>query len=325
MAFWNINLVKQIWFLPANLTTTDHQITPHVTDMTSSKRPSFLEYNIKLMKTVCMWPLDTESRSLKLLNSLYTVTLAISLALVSVGQMVEIFVSPDLSSMASAVDLATLTASGLFKMSYIIIYSNHFQDLVAKIDANYVETDSPDSTFHMSKWLNNSKLFTTIYSMSSIVALLGFFVIIPMVASNIPFLTSIPFEISEPNGLVVSDEMLSLPYNLSKSVTLNVSLAAKTKRFFPMKCWFPFDVTWSPLYEIVFLWEIYPLIGSGYLYLVSDSFFFMIIYLSCGQLEILNRWIRSLHGKYITLKSENQMSIKNSHISSNGKWIYFLN
>lgn len=290
--------------------------------MASTKRPSFLEYNIKLMKTICLWPLDTESYSVKLLNSVYTVTLAISLALASVGQIVEIFVSPDLSSMASAVDLATLTASALFKMSYIIIYSNHFQDLVAKIDANYVETDSPDSTFHMSKWLNNSKLFSTIYSMSSIVALLGFFVIIPILASYIPFLTSIPFEISQPDDLVVSGEMLSLPYNSSKSVTLNslnVTLAAKKEKFFPMKCWFPFDVTWSPLYEIVFLWEIYPLIGSGYLYLVSDSFFFMIIYLSCGQLEILKRSIRNLHGKYIILNSENQISIKNNHISSNGK------
>lgn len=294
----------------------------HITAMASTKRPSFLEYNIKLMKTICLWPLDTESYSVKLLNSVYTVTLAISLALASVGQIVEIFVSPDLSSMASAVDLATLTASALFKMSYIIIYSNHFQDLVAKIDDNYVETDSPDSTFRMSKWLNNSKLFTTIYSMSSIVALLGFFVIVPILASYIPFLTSIPFEISQPDDLVVSGEMLSLQYNLSKSVTLNslnVNLAAKKERFFPMKCWFPFDVTWSPLYEIVFLWEIYPLIGSGYLYLVSDSFFFMIIYLSCGQLEILKRSIRNLHGKYIILNSENQISIKNRHISSNGK------
>lgn len=290
--------------------------------MASTKRPSFLEYNIKLMKTICLWPLDTESYSVKLLNSVYTVTLAISLALASVGQMVEIFVSPDLSSMASAVDLATLTASALFKMSYIIIYSNHFQDLVAKIDANYVETDSPDSTFHMFKWLNNSKLFTTIYSMSSIVALLGFFVIVPILASYIPFLTSIPFEISQPDDRAVSGEMVSLPYNLSKSVTLNslnVTLAAKKEKFFPMKCWFPFDVTWSPLYEIVFLWEIYPLIGSGYLYLVSDSFFFMIIYLSCGQLEILKRSIRNLHGKYVILNSENRISIKNSHISSNGK------
>lgn len=294
----------------------------HITVMACTKRSSFLEYNIKLMKTICLWPLDTESYSVKLLNSVYTVTLAISLALVSIGQMVEIFVSPDLSSMASAVDLATLTASALFKMSYIIMYSSHFQDLVAKIDANFVETDAPENTFHMSKWLNNSKLFTTVYSMSSIVALLGFFVIIPILASYIPFLTSIPFEISQPDDLHVAGEMLSLPYNLSQSVTLNslnVSLAAKTERFFPMKCWFPFDVTWSPLYEIVFLWEIYPLIGSGYLYLVSDSFFFMIIYLSCGQLEILKRSIKNLHGKYMILNSENKISIKNSHISSNGK------
>lgn len=287
--------------------------------MASTKRPGFLDYNIKLMRTICLWPLNTESYSVKLLNSVYTVTLAISLALVSVGQIVEIFVSPDLSSMASAVDLATLTASGLFKMSYIIIYSDHFQDLVHKIDANYVETDSPDSAFHMSKWLKNSKLFTTVYSMSSIVALLGFFVIMPILTSYIPFLTIVPFEISQPNDLFDPGDMYPRPYNVSESIALNVTLATKTDRFFPMKCWFPFDVTWSPLYEIVFLWEIYPLIGSGYLYLVSDSFFFMIIYLSCGQLEILKKSLRNLHGKYIVLHSENQIAIKNSHKTSNGK------
>lgn len=305
----------------------DSGIDHSTSAMTSIKKPSFLEYNIKLMKTICMWPLDSKSYTVNLLNSVYAVTMAISLALVSVGQIVEIFVSPDLSSMASAVDLATLTASGLFKFVYIIIYNHHFQDLVAKIDANYVESASPNSPFRTSKWVKNSKLYSTVYSFSASITLLGFFVTIPILAKHIPFLSSRPLENTQPSSLIDSEEMFS--HNFSEYTTslsaINVTQDLKIERFFPMKCWFPFDVSWSPLYEIVFLWEIYPLMGSGHLYLVSDSFFFMIIYLSCGQMEILKDMIRSLREKYAVLTSENQISIKNRHFSTNGKLDFCCN
>ncbi|XP_054275803.1 uncharacterized protein LOC128994966 [Macrosteles quadrilineatus] len=116
-----------------------------------------LDYNIRLMRTIGLWPLDRPSRPLLVVNYVYTTLLVVSLVVVSVCQIIEIFVSPNITSMASAVDLATLTASALFKMVYLIYYRQHFQELVDKINSTFVKTDFFCGQFDINDWIKNSK------------------------------------------------------------------------------------------------------------------------------------------------------------------------
>lgn len=306
------------------------------------KDGSFLSYNLKLMRTIGLWPLDSNSYMILFMYAIYTALLAISLALVSVGQVVEIFVSPNISSMASAVDLVTLTSSALFKLVYLVVYHNDFRKLVNKIDSTYVESNADDSSFTISNYTKRSKPYINIYVAASAVTLCGFFVIIPYLTTYIPVLeTPVSFgsssqskkidtnilspnvydlERSQQNSTSSSKYYLSLDNVTDQLSTSDISsMPVVKKRKFPFNCWFPFDVAWSPIYELVFLLEIFPLFGSGHLYLVSDSFFFMIIYLTCGQFEILKTSLRNISAKYEALSGNKNKFDPLVVNSSNGK------
>lgn len=58
-------------------------------------------------------------------------------------------------------------------------------------------------------------------------------------------------------------------------------------RKFPVNSWFPFDTQSSPIYETIFILEISDLTFISISYILTDSFFFFMIYLVCGQLEII--------------------------------------
>ncbi|XP_054275779.1 odorant receptor 43a-like [Macrosteles quadrilineatus] len=229
-----------------------------------------LDYNIRLMRTIGLWPLDRPSKPLLVVNYVYTTLLVSSLAVVSVCQIVEIFFSPNIAAMASAIDLATLTASALFKMIYIQYYHHHFQRLVDKVDATFVERDSFDGSFCIFNWVKYSKIVIIAY-----VTLGGPTLFV--VGAIFPYI--IPQHFQRYQTDVEDYKYLAHPYR---------------KRMFPFNCWFPFDVTWSPLYEIVYVFETLSLVASGQIYLVSDSLFFMIIYLVCGQLELMKRSYKSM-------------------------------
>lgn len=259
---------------------------------------SFLCYNIDLLKIVCLWPLETKSNLTLTFSILYIMFLSLTFAILSVGQIIEMFVSPDISSMASVVDLMTLTTSALFKMRYMIRYHHLYRDLVIKIDSTFVRSDFTGKTDHMSKWLKHTKFYVNIYVL-----------LVPLVA--LPLFSGVPyfsfFDSPQSNktnrqqkvNLFIDYSFNQIHLNESKYSEYNVSclndlstyeVSAGTtfkKRKFIFKCWFPIDLTWSPMYEVVFLWEMLAFLSSAQVYLIGDTFFYMIIYLVCCQLEIL--------------------------------------
>ncbi|KAG8264143.1 hypothetical protein J6590_017161 [Homalodisca vitripennis] len=283
----------------------------------------FLLYNLKLMRTICLWPLETKSAKVLYLNTIYTAFIIVSHALVSIGQTIEIFISPNISSMASVVDLATLTGSALFKMVYMIWYRADFQKLVDKIDSSFVESDSPADTVRMSDWLKNYKIIINVYVAMAMVALMpvGF---TPYLSSNYSFLDNfLIIKGMQPGVLENKGFNTTLlpprysPRELSSNMTLIgivnqdfeeklISSKPLKSRKFPFNCWFPYDLTWSPMYEIIYLIELVPVFGCGYIYIVSDAFFFMVIYLVCGQLEILKASLRGLHDKQTSLTARKE-------------------
>lgn len=318
---------------------------------------SYLSYNFELMKTVGLWPLNTDSSHKKHFYNLYKVALAISLLTVSVLQVVQIIISPNIAFMASAIDLATLTSAALFRMVYFIVYNEDFKVLIGKVNGLLVEENRfPISQPFMSVWMRKSNVLSTIFIASISIVFCVFFIFLPYLAiyfpsmhspllnrtlefqnksaqqgflndgnrSNIRQLDAIYFEthssarstvkhLTTNMGLDYEDDVLK---SLHSSVKMNYE-----ERHFPLNCWFPYDVTQSPAYEVVLFLEIFPLIGSGHLYLVCDTFFFTLIYLMCGYLEVLKSTIINVN-KHFEAKS-NCTFKKEDYIFYKGKLFKF--
>lgn len=291
---------------------------------------SYLSYNIKLLKTVGLWPLSTDSTSEKHLFNLYKTILAISLLIVSVLQVIQICISPNVTSMASAIDLATLTSAALFRMCYFNVYIEDFDVLVRKVNSLLVDENRFSISQNIkSAWLENSKMLSIVYISSVWIVFCIFFVILPYLSFYFPALHSPgnqalsvsrnednrsdrpQFEsayFKTPSGVrpiaknLSDKKQLNYDNNVYKQSYSPLKENYETRRF-PLNCWFPCDVSRSPIYEVVFCLEIFALIGSGHLYLVCDTFFFTIIYLMCGYLEVLKSTFKSIDKHSIVAKT----------------------
>lgn len=257
-----------------------------------------------------------------------------ALTWISFSQIVQICVVANLEERSSAIDIATMTTSGLYKMVFYIVRQKDFQKLIDKMNIAFIE-ESSDKSLKMRKWLRYANSLT-IFHITSAMCILSFWVFSPIInkhildnsrttvqsevdhegilnssgsptlfftQSNVPgrdqsYIKSLPDK--NHGQFILGSHGKSIKHNNATSIKMyegtTVLLEEDKKRLlnFLLNCWYPFDVTKSPVYEIAYFLEFITLFGSAHVYMVSDCFFFTLIYIVCGQLEILKVSLKNL-------------------------------
>lgn len=314
----------------------------------SIKPNSYALFQLRCMQSLGLWPLDTKNQFKLLCFYLYSLTFIILIAIASMTQIIQICFVPNLEEMSSTVDTATLNISALYKILYYIIYHNHFKSLIRTVDTYFIEHAIWDKKFKMSEYLKNSKRYTQVY-IASAACVMIFWFFAPIIDMNF-FATK---NTMQGEGLRLNETILLNNHKFNKSIetentgTYKIIYENKTKiniykdyisisdktheefeynqnsgidltnkhRRFPLNCWFPFNIKWSPLYEIIYVLEMSSLTFASLAYIITDSFFFMIIYMVCGQLEIIKisfssmRKLEENFGKqlmYFEINTDNQ-------------------
>lgn len=210
-------------------------------------------------KTSSVWPPDTKNRFLLRLHKIYVVFVCILLSIVSASLIIATFHSEDIRKIGPSVDIVTMTLSALYKLAFTKMHITRFKAVV-----NFMDTKFLTNVGTVSRKVENRRC--SIYT--SIIVSGGVFLAI--VYNGIP---ALEMKLERAEKLLQygnQTEMLFVPRKL------------------PLACWIPVDVSWSPIYEIVYALETVSFFLAAHIYLTGDAFFFMMVYQICVQLKMLS-------------------------------------
>lgn len=246
-------------------------------------KDSGVSFQIFLLKTSSVWPLQTKNQLFQKVHIFYTCFAAVLLIFTSMGLVGATLFSTDLKDICSTVDIATLTISGLYKLFYMRLHIKRFKHLVSFFESRIKKFISNKNGDFISVEMENPR--SNLYSL----LLVGSGAFISVIWTVIPFIEEMELKI---RGNFTEDP------NVKK---------------FPLTCWIPFDATWTPLYETIYVLEGVSFFLAAHVYLTGDSFFFMMVYQICIQMKILAKMITNIEidrmeytSKKITFRVESQ-------------------
>lgn len=217
-------------------------------------------------------------------------------------------ISPDLENISAAIDVASLTLAALYRQALFMFYIKDFKSLADKVDANFLPHRLPyNIKFDINQWIKYARLFTYVYFFLPVL------IIIAWVTSRNIDNIKISQELEKISSVPGEYENLTLAEQMALNLTSAVQdeevlvLLPKTnlqhvKRRLPVNCWYPFDSGVSPAFEIAFVWETSMAAVCGMAYVISDALLFMMIYLICGQLQIVKISLYALKDDYAKFK-----------------------
>ncbi|XP_065202499.1 odorant receptor coreceptor-like [Planococcus citri] len=244
---------------------------------------SGVSFQIFLLKTSSVWPLQTKNQLFQTVHVFYTCFASVLLTITSFGLVAATLFSTDLKDICSTVDIATLTISGLYKLFYMRLHIDRFKHLVSFLESRMKKFVANKNGDFISVEMENPR--SNLYSLM----LVGSGMTISIIWAFMPFFEDLEFKIRG-NFTDRVDELK-----------------------FPLTCWIPFDASWTPLYETIYLLEGLSFFLAAHVYLTGDSFFFMMIYQICVQMKILAKMIANIENdtmeyssKRITFRIESQ-------------------
>ncbi|XP_008482312.1 odorant receptor 85b-like [Diaphorina citri] len=229
------------------------------------QKNQYMAFNILLLKTCFIWPLDCQNRLVLLIYRLMTWSTCFVLAFVSIGQLLKICVSLDLQELSSTVDVFTMTASALYKMVFLMYNMETLLRIVQVVHTQFEEYPIRGiHKFTMSSHIGPCSLYSSLYVLAGIIS--------SFVWNFAPLFFSPMCPIIDPTA----------------------PLTIKNRKVMPINIWLPINIAESPAYEIIFALESYTFSMSTLLYLSIDAFFFYLIHVISGQLKLVDASFKSL-------------------------------
>lgn len=224
----------------------------------------YCNFQISLLKIIGIWPSDGKCLLVHLLQKFVLYVQMATLLLISVALTLGAFFSDDLKNVSSSVDMVTLTLSATYKLWFISSHIRRFQQLIHFVDHKFRAAISNRSgRISVRERSKNCSLYTALLCSS------GAFVM--LLYSIVP---------------VLENEAHIKSCNSTEQLFRQIR--------FPVLTWIPFDVYWSPVYEILYATHSFALFAAANVYLVSDSFFFMMIYQIYLQMKMLKEMLENV-------------------------------
>lgn len=233
-------------------------------------KKKYFSFQILLLKQTGIWPADRKSILLHLLQKFVLYFQMVTLFLISLALTLGAFFSEDLKNVSSSVDMVTLTLSALYKAWFVNTHIHQFQQLIEFMNEKFkASIRNPNGDIiSVEERTKNCSLYTFLLCFS------GAFVM--LVYSIVP---------------VLENEAFIKTSNSTEEMFRQIK--------FPLLTWIPFDVYWSPMYEFSYFIHSFALFSSAQIYLINDSFFFMMIYQISIQMKMLKEMLLNLgNGKF---------------------------
>lgn len=253
----------------------------------------YLKGQIEMLKWIFVWPLDTENIVKIIFYRIVSVVMLLLLLVSSFGQIMQIIYGKNLGNVTSAIDIVTLTSTSFYKMAFIMVYSHRYKALLYTIGDKFLERpivdrDNIDSgiyrgdfkrSINMKYWCRYAYTFAFSYIVSTFwtMTIWGF----------TPLIEDFVFSENDVKDFFVN----RTDTNSSRIANKNYN------HLLPLNAWVPFDVSWSPMFEFVFVLEMVPLVESGLIYIVEDGFFFTLLWYLGGQFELLKESLNNIDYK----------------------------
>lgn len=249
----------------------------------------FCSFQILLLKQIGVWPADRRLIMLHLLQKLILYFQMVTLCLISLALTLGAFFSEDLKNVSSSVDMVTLTLSAMYKAWFVNTHNRKFRQLIEFMNEKFkasIRNENGD-IITVEEKSKNCSLYTFLLCFS------GAFVM--TIYSIVP---------------VLENEDFIKKSNSTEQLFRQIK--------FPLLTWIPFDVYWSPMYEFFYFIHCFAIFASANIYLVNDSFFFMMIYQIFIQMKMLKEMLMNIgNGKFDYL-NENLENLP-SDATSTGK------
>lgn len=221
------------------------------------KKVSLVHTQIKLLKLVCMWPINTNNFIQRAAYHLLCWFSGTSLLVSSVVLLLKAFKTNDLVDRSEAIDIFTLTLSALFKMVFFLKNHSAFKSLVDELEYQF-----PIRPFfgkdHMTirHWMRYAAPLAVLHFT------LGF--------------------------LIISF------WGLCPILNVFLGFTSFSDMPLPMNVWYPFDYNHGFQYFVLYVFHFHGLIVSALVYMACDGFLFSLVHLSSGQIELLKASLRGL-------------------------------
>lgn len=100
---------------------------------------------------------------------------------------------------------------------------------------------------------------------------------------------------------IIQSDTVKSWLNINSSLSSNVSIQGPPKKFLP--CYYPFDSDYSPMFEIIYVFEFFSAL-SGLTYMMAFDFFIITVCeMYCAHINVFNRAIlNKINNKGFTIK-----------------------
>lgn len=261
----------------------------------AKQRYSYFGYQVTLMENIgiCMGPLETKSQSTHWLSRVFLYFEMMTLFVCTLGLLGATLFSSDLKQISSTMDILTLTASALYKITFMSVYSDHVRSLVQRMDCKfkpfvYKEGEERFSVEYESR---RCALYSNIFILSGALTMVFY--------SLLPVLEGKKFE---------------------QTVCNNGTVVLRKIRTYPLEFWIPFESDSNLVYGCIYFVQCCGLIFSAVVYLVNDSFFFMVIYQINLQMRALSLVLVNIGRESLDFEDDNGFTDSGQVISNKSKY-----
>jgi hypothetical protein len=287
---------------------TDDQITNSICKL-------YLALHINLLETAGMWPVRKFSKSW--LNYVASFCLFISIScqvlvlLSEQGYLIQPSSNP--LETVSYIGTACLRIEAISKLLYMLIIRKKIERLLESLELCFKLSTRDEMPYNN----ENVKSIMTIWSRGAKFVALGWTGL--CVFAGIQW-ALVPFGINKDLTVAAQNEDDQRLGNLIANSSTDLHPETFTVRVLPLRGWFPFNVTASPAYEVVFLIQGTGLITSALAVGVFDQFYCAMLLLFCGQFECLKMALRNITSKNSRSDRQN-ISMTGSEITLHGEEI----
>lgn len=233
-----------------------------VIDSPDVKKNSLLHLQIKLLKLVFMWPINTCNFIQRVAYYLFFWFSGLALLVSSIVLLLKAFKTNDLVDRSEAIDIFTLTLSAFFKMVFFVKNHSAFKSLVDEVEYKYpLRPFFGKDDVTISHWMRYATPLGIIHYIGGFVTV-TFWGMCPILNVFLGFTS-------------FSDMPL------------------------PMNVWYPFDYSHGFRYFFLYAFHLHGLMMSGLVYMACDVFLFSLVHLSSGQIELLKASLRGIEDNQI--------------------------
>ncbi|VVC25910.1 Olfactory receptor, insect,DHS-like NAD/FAD-binding domain [Cinara cedri] len=224
----------------------------------------------------------------------YQVLLFAVVSTVTATMTIQLFIAPELDTLARTIDIWTMCLSGLYKWYCLAVFVDKYRTLHGLLDRVRVQAEvvyGPSAHRFMANHVRRVGLISNVYGLSGI--------------------------------LVAGFLSLGAMYSYPKGNRSDLEYFNDPKSY-PLCCWMPFTVSNYWVFSLICVLHFLVLLSAVFMYLLIDTYMFGAIFIMGGQFELLNEILSSVRPMIKPNYSSKQNKLKSVDDQKHIDCCYFL-